>query len=433
MTSRTEPPFRADHVGSLLRPPALLAARAAHEAGQIDITALRAAEDEAIRDVVAMQERVGLQAATDGEFRRTSWHMDFIHRLGGIERTAERIEVRMHGAAGDTAFTSAGIAVRARVRLDEPIFADDFVFLQSAVTTAVPKITIPSPSMVHYRGGTAAVDRSVYPDMDEFWADLSAAYADEVRALGDLGCRYLQLDDTSLAYLNDPAQRAAMAARGEDAEHQHLRYIAQINAALAGRPADMRVTTHMCRGNYRSSWAAEGGYDFVAEALFGELAVDGFFCEFDDERSGSFAPLRFVPPGKQVVLGLVTTKRGELEDADVLKQRIDEAAKYVPLDQLCLSPQCGFSSTVEGNTLTYDEQVAKLELIVRVADDVLGLSVPTRTRSRDRGTGRVGAPAAHGGAGRRGRRRRDDTARPRLWDGRVRPRRGTAGGPGHGS
>ncbi len=393
MTPRTEPPFRADHVGSLLRPPTLLAARAAHAAGEIDITALRAAEDEAIRDVVAMQERVGLQAATDGEFRRTSWHMDFIHRLGGIERTDERIEVRMHGASGDTAFTSAGIAVRSRVRLDEPIFADDFAFLQDAVTdpattrppraprgaaaprqiqTTLPKLTIPSPSMVHYRGGTAAVDRSVYPDLDGFWADLSAAYADEVRALGDLGCRYLQLDDTSLAYLNDPAQRAAMAARGEDADHQHLRYIAQINAALAGKPADMRVTTHMCRGNYRSSWAAEGGYDFVAEALFGELAVDGFFCEFDDERSGGFAPLRFVPPGKQVVLGLVTTKRGELEDADVLKRRIDEAAKYVPLDQLCLSPQCGFSSTVEGNTLSYDEQVAKLELIVRVADEVWG-------------------------------------------------------------
>jgi 5-methyltetrahydropteroyltriglutamate--homocysteine methyltransferase len=193
-----------------------------------------------------------------------------------------------------------------------------------------------------------------------------------VRALGDLGCRYLQLDDTSLAYLNDPAQRAEMAARGEDAEHQHLRYINQINAALAGKREGMRVTTHMCRGNYRSSWVAEGGYDFVAEALFGELAVDGFFCEFDDERSGGFAPLRFVPPGKQVVLGLVTTKRGQLEDPDVLKRRIDEASKYVPIDQLCLSPQCGFSSTVEGNTLTYDEQVAKLELIVRVAGDVWG-------------------------------------------------------------
>jgi 5-methyltetrahydropteroyltriglutamate--homocysteine methyltransferase len=371
-TGRTEPPFRADHVGSLLRPSALLRARAAHADGEIDLPALRAVEDAAIREVVAMQERVGLRAATDGEFRRTSWHMDFIHRLGGISKTDERIEVRMHGAAGDTSFTAAGIAVRSRVRLDEPIFADDFVFLADTVTTALPKLTIPSPSMVHYRGGTAAVDRSVYPDLEQFWADLSAAYADQVHAVGELGCRYLQLDDTSLAYLNDPAQRAAMAARGEDADSAHLRYIAQINAALAGRPRDMRVTTHMCRGNYRSSWAAEGGYDFVAEALFGELAVDGFFCEFDDERSGGFAPLRFVPPGKQVVLGLVTTKRGELEDADVLKRRIDEAAKYVPIEQLCLSPQCGFSSTVEGNTLTYDEQVAKLELVVRVAEDVWG-------------------------------------------------------------
>jgi 5-methyltetrahydropteroyltriglutamate--homocysteine methyltransferase len=368
--ARAEPPFRADHVGSLLRPAALLRARAAHAAGEIEVGELRAVEDAAIRDAVAMQERVGLQAATDGEFRRTSWHMDFIHRLGGIEKTDERIEVRMHSAAGDTAFTSAGIAVRSRLWLDEPIFADDFVFLQQTVTTALPKLTIPSPSMVHYRGGTAAVDRSVYPDIEEFWADLSSVYADEVRALGDLGCRYLQLDDTSLAYLNDPAQRAAMSARGEDADAVHLRYIAQINAALAGRPQDMRVTTHMCRGNYRSSWAAEGGYDFVAEALFGELGVDGFFCEFDDERSGGFAPLRFVPPGKQVVLGLVTTKRGALEDADALKRRIDEATKYVPLDQLCLSPQCGFSSTVEGNALSYDEQVAKLELIVAVAQDV---------------------------------------------------------------
>jgi 5-methyltetrahydropteroyltriglutamate--homocysteine methyltransferase len=369
---RVAPPFRADHVGSLLRPPALLRARDAHAAGEIDLAALRAAEDAAISDAVAMQERIGLQAATDGEFRRTSWHMDFIHRLGGIEKTDERIEVRMRGAAGDTSFTSAGIAVRSRLWLEEPIFADDFVFLQQTVTTALPKLTIPSPSMVHYRGGTAAVDRSVYPDIEDFWTDLSSVYADEVRAMGDLGCRYLQLDDTSLAYLNDPAQRAAMAARGEDAEVAHLRYIAQINAALAGRPQDMRVTTHMCRGNYRSSWTAEGGYDYVAEALFGELGVDGFFCEFDDERSGGFAPLRFVPPGKQVVLGLVTTKTGALEDADALKRRIDEAAKYVPLDQLCLSPQCGFSSTVEGNALTYDEQVAKLELVVRVAEDVWG-------------------------------------------------------------
>jgi methionine synthase II (cobalamin-independent) len=372
MPGRTEAPFRADHVGSLLRPPALLAARERFAAGRLDAAGLRAAEDAAVTDVVAMQEEVGLLAATDGEFRRTSWHMDFIHRLGGISRTDEQLRVRMRNGAGENSFTSAGVAVTGKVRLTEPIFAEDFRYLLSTVTGAVPKLTIPSPSMVHYRGGTAAVDRTVYPDLEEFWADLSAAYADEVRALAELGCRYLQLDDTSLAYLNDPAQRAEMAARGEDADHQHLRYIRQINAAIADRPAGMRVTTHLCRGNFRSSWAAEGGYDFVAEALFGELAVDGFFCEFDDERSGGFAPLRFVPPGKQVVLGLVTTKRGELEDADTLKRRIDEAAKYVPLDQLCLSPQCGFSSTVEGNDLTPAQQVAKLRLVVEVAQDVWG-------------------------------------------------------------
>jgi methionine synthase II (cobalamin-independent) len=372
MQRRTEPPFRADHVGSLLRPPALLAAREQFAAGTLDADGLRAAEDAAIRDVVAMQEEIGLQSATDGEFRRTSWHMDFIYQLGGITKTDEEIHVRMHNEQGDTEFTSAGLVVREKVRLNEPIFADAFRFLAGEVKSAVPKLTIPSPSMVHYRAGTAAIDRSVYPDVEEFWSDLSAAYAEQVRAMYDLGCRYLQLDDTSLAYLNDPAQREQQAAKGEDAEHAHLRYIRQINAAVRDRPADMRVTTHMCRGNFRSSWAAEGGYDFVAEALFGELDVDGFFCEFDDERSGGFAPLRFVPPGKQVVLGLVTTKRGELEDPDVLKRRIDEASKYVPLDQLCLSPQCGFSSTVEGNVLTQADQVAKLQLIVDVAEDVWG-------------------------------------------------------------
>jgi 5-methyltetrahydropteroyltriglutamate--homocysteine methyltransferase len=372
MTTRTEAPFRADHVGSLLRPPELLSARAEHAAGRLDDVGLRAAEDAAIRDAVAMQEDVGLRAATDGEFRRTSWHMDFIYRLGGISRTDEQIRVTMRNAAGESAFTSAGLAVDSRVRLTQPIFADDFRFLVDTVRTATPKLTIPSPSMVHYRGGTAAIDRTVYPDIEQFWEDLANAYADQLRAMAELGCRYLQLDDTSLAYLNDPEQRALQAARGEDVDTQHLRYIRVINAALVGRPAGLRVTTHMCRGNFRSSWAAVGGYDYVAEALFGELDVDGFFCEFDDERSGGFAPLRFVPPGKQVVLGLVTTKRGELEDADALKRRIDEAAKYVPLEQLCLSPQCGFSSTVEGNALSYAQQVAKLRLIVQVAQDVWG-------------------------------------------------------------
>jgi 5-methyltetrahydropteroyltriglutamate--homocysteine methyltransferase len=226
--------------------------------------------------------------------------------------------------------------------------------------------------MVHYRGGPASIDPAVYPDMEQFWHDLAAAYAQEVAALAGLGCTYLQFDDTSLAYLNDPAQRAQIAARGEDADHLHLRYIRQVNDALAGKPAGMAVTTHLCRGNFRSSWAAAGGYDFVAEALFSDLDVDGFFLEYDDERSGSFAPLRFVPPGKMVVLGLVTTKRGELEDPDALKRRIGQAARYLPLDQLGLSGQCGFSSTVEGNTLTYDEQVAKLNLIVNVATDVWG-------------------------------------------------------------
>jgi 5-methyltetrahydropteroyltriglutamate--homocysteine methyltransferase len=368
----TEPPFRADHVGSLLRPPALIAARASRAEGKLTAPQLRAVEDEMITEVVALQEEIGLRTATDGEFRRTSWHMDFIYQLGGIEQTDEQIRVQMHNATSEDAFTSAGLAVRSPVRLEYPIFGDDFCFLASRTTTATAKQTIPSPSMVHYRGGTAAIDRSVYPDVEQFWHDLSAAYADEVRVLGELGCRYLQFDDTSLAYLNDPAQRAMLAERGEDAEHQHLRYIKQFNAAIADRPAGMRITTHMCRGNYRSSWAAEGGYDYVAEALFGELDVDGFFCEFDDERSGGFAPLRFVPPGKKVVLGLVTTKRAELESKDLLKRRVDEASKYIPLDQLCLSPQCGFSSTVEGNALTFDEQVAKLRLIVETAEEIWG-------------------------------------------------------------
>jgi len=374
---RDTPPFRADHVGSLLRPPALLAARAARAAGEIPAEELRSVEDDAIRDVVRMQREVGLQSATDGEFRRTSWHMDFIYRLGGIGQSDEKITVAFRNASGPLEFTSAALRVHSPIRLEEPIFAEDFAFLKSTVETVgapklTPKLTIPSPSMVHYRGGPAAIDPAVYPDEEMFWADLSDAYAAQVRAMAELGCTYLQLDDTSLAYLNDPDQRAQLSARGDDAEHQHLRYIRQINAALRDRPAGLSVTTHMCRGNFRSSWAAEGGYDFVAEALFSELAVDGFFLEYDDERSGGFAPLRFVPPGKQVVLGLVTTKSGALESKETLKRRIEEASKYVPLEQLCLSPQCGFSSTVEGNVLSYDEQVAKLALIVETAADVWG-------------------------------------------------------------
>jgi 5-methyltetrahydropteroyltriglutamate--homocysteine methyltransferase len=366
------PPFRADHVGSLLRPEGLLAAREDFAAGRLDAAGLRAIEDAAIEGVVALQRAAGLQTATDGEFRRASWHMDFIYQLGGISKAPGNLAVKFRNAEGSIEFTPAALHVGSKIRLDDTIFADDFRFLQSVAGAATPKLTIPSPNMVHYRGGPAAIDGDVYPDMEQFWADLAAAYADEVQRLAELGCTYLQLDDTSLAYLNDPAQRAEIADRGEDAEHLHLRYIRQVNRAIEARPESLRVTTHMCRGNFRSSWAAEGGYDFVAEALFSELAVDGFFLEYDDERSGGFEPLRFVPPGKMVVLGLVTTKSGVLEDPDTLKRRIDEAARYVPLDQLCLSPQCGFSSTVEGNVLTQDEQLAKLRLIVGVAADVWG-------------------------------------------------------------
>jgi 5-methyltetrahydropteroyltriglutamate--homocysteine methyltransferase len=370
---RTTPPFRADHVGSLLRPPQVHAARDDFTAGRIDAAQLAAIEDDAIAQVVAMQEGLGLQTATDGEFRRATWHMDFIYQLGGISKAPGHLAVQFRNEAGTIEWTPAALHVGDKLHLDHTIFEDDFRYLQSVAAGAqTPKLTIPSPNMVHYRGGPASLDPAVYPDVEEFWSDLAATYAEEVRRLAGLGCRYLQLDDTSLAYLNDPAQRAQIAGRGEDAEHLHLRYIRQVNAAIAGRPEGMAVTTHLCRGNFRSAWAAEGGYDFVAEALFSQLAVDGFFLEYDDERSGTFEPLRFVPPGKMVVLGLVTTKHGELESKDALKRRIDEAAKYVPLDQLCLSPQCGFSSTVEGNVLTQDEQAAKLRLVVETAAEVWG-------------------------------------------------------------
>ena len=372
MTLRDAPPYRADHVGSLLRPASVTRAREEHAEGRLDAEALSAIEDDAIRDVVAMQEQAGLRSATDGEFRRATWHMDFIDSLGGVTHADEEILVQFHNEDGILEWRPAAMRVSGRVTLTEPIFADHFEFLQSCVTSATPKLTIPSPSMVHYRGGRAAIDETIYPDLDEFWKDLTGAYAEEVRALADLGCTYLQLDDTSLAYLNDPTQRDFAARMGAEPEHLHEDYIRHINDALADRPQGMAVTVHLCRGNFQSSWVAEGGYDFVAEALFNELEVDGLFLEYDDERSGTFEPLRFVPKGKVVVLGLVTTKRGDLESKDELKRRIEEASRYVDIDQLCLSPQCGFSSTVEGNALSADEQVAKLQLIVETAEEVWG-------------------------------------------------------------
>ena len=365
-----QPPFRADHVGSLLRPPELTKARAEHAAGRLTDAGLQAVEDKAIREVVRMQEEVGLQGVTDGELRRSSWHMDFLYQIGGVRKVLQNITVHFHSDKGDVDFKPSGLRVEGKLSLDRCIFGDHFDFLKSVTTGGTPKLTIPSPSMMHYRGGRAAIDESVYPDLQEFWSDLSAVYAKEIRELGQRGCTYLQLDDTSLAYLNDPKQRDYVRSIGGDPGEQHKVYIRNLNAALAGKPAGMRVCTHMCRGNFRSSWAAEGGYDHVADALFNELNVDGFFLEYDDARSGGFEPLRFVPKNKYVVLGLVTTKRGALESKDDLKRRIDEAAKYVPLEQLCLSPQCGFSSTEEGNSLTADEQRAKLALVVETAREV---------------------------------------------------------------
>jgi 5-methyltetrahydropteroyltriglutamate--homocysteine methyltransferase len=373
MPARSTPPFRADHVGSLLRPPELLEARRRYASGEIGSDELRGIEDDAIRDVIKLQHDVGMRSATDGEFRRASWHMDFIYQLGGVTKVIDSsLKIAFHNEQGDIEFAPPSMHVGGRISLEHTIFGDAFQFLKAQVSGVTPKLTIPSPSMVHYRGGRASVDEALYPDMEQFWADLVGAYSQEVQRLGELGCTYLQFDDTSLAYMNDPSQREHVAAIGGDPDHQHEVYIRHINEALALRPEGMAVTTHMCRGNFRSSWVASGGYDFVAEALFSELEVDGFFLEYDDERSGTFEPLRFVPKGKQVVLGLVTTKRAELEQKDQLKRRIEEASRYVDVDQLCLSPQCGFSSTVEGNLLNQGDEIAKLRLVVETANEVWG-------------------------------------------------------------
>src|SRR3984893_1880453 len=368
------PPFRADHVGSLLRPPELLRARSEHQAGRLSGEELRRIEDAAIRNAVRMQQEIGLEGVTDGEFRRGSWHMDFLYQIGGVAKTDQMLRIQFRNEAGPVDAAWDAFRIGGKLTFDKTIFAEDFAYLKSvAPPGTVAKLTIPSPSMLHYRGGRAVIDQAAYPEMDAFWHDLAEVYRKEIAGLAALGCSYLQLDDTSLAYLNDPVQRAYVTSIGGDGEQQHLTNIRLINDALAGKPAGMTVCTHMCRGNFRSSWVAEGGYDHVAEALFGELAVDGFFLEYDDARSGGFAPLRFVPRGrKRVVLGLVTSKRAVLESKDELKRRIDEAAKYVPLEQLCLSPQCGFPSTVEGNALSIEEEKAKLRLVVEVAREVWG-------------------------------------------------------------
>lgn len=360
------PPFRADHVGSLLRPPELAAMRARYRAGEADAAALRDAEDRAIRQVVARQEAIGLASITDGELRRDWWHLDFLSQLDGVQlKTNEGERFRTAGQEQPPI-----TAVTGRVACSRPIMAEHFGFLKS-ITSHTPKLTIPSPSMLHLRGGRASISKDIYPDLEPFWDDVAAAYRQAIAHLAAAGCRYLQLDDITFAYLCDSKIRANCVRNGDDPEALSRRYAQTINEALRDKPADMTVTIHTCRGNFKSAWVAEGGYDPVAEAMF-STHVDGYFMEFDSDRAGGFEPLRALPRGKKVVLGLVTTKVGELESKDALKRRIDEAATFVPLEDLCLSPQCGFSSTHHGNALSQEDQWRKLERVVEVAREVWG-------------------------------------------------------------
>jgi 5-methyltetrahydropteroyltriglutamate--homocysteine methyltransferase len=369
ISKRIKPPFRADHVGSLLRPKHLLEARDRLDKGEITAAELRRIEDAAIRHAVKRQEDVGLKSITDGEFRRRSWHMDFICRIGGVVTAGTQVRP-FHNEKGDVKNEIEVPKVVGRLRLEQPIFAGDFQFLKS-ITKATPKFSIPSPSMLHGLGSTLE-DKSVYADPEDFWHDLAKVYIDELRALDRLGCTYLQIDDTMFATLADPEYRKKINPLAGAQEQLHKTYIRLLNDSLAGRPAGMTVCVHTCRGNHRSAWVAAGGYDPVAEAVFNELNVDAFFLEYDDERSGSFEPLRFVPKGKIVVLGLLSSKKGALEKRDDVKRRIDAATKYIDLDQLAISPQCGFASTLLGNLLSEDEQFAKLALVVEMAREVWG-------------------------------------------------------------
>jgi len=360
-----KPPFRADQVGSLLRPAALAEMRARWRRGEVGAEALRAAEDAAIRDAVAKQEAIGLQGITDGEFRRDWWHLDFLSRFEGVT-----LQANPGPKFGGTEEQPPIPTVTGRIRCAGPIMVEDFAFLKSA-STKTAKMTIPSPSMLHLRGGRASISREIYPDIEAFWSDVAAAYREAIAHLARTGCRYLQLDDVSFAYLCDPKIQANCRNNGDDPAALPRRYAEVINAVVKDRPAGMAITMHTCRGNFKSAWVAEGGYDAVAEAMF-STDLDGYFMEFDSARAGTFEPLRRLPRGKKVVLGLVTTKVGTLETKDALKRRIEEAARIVPLDDLCLSPQCGFSSTHHGNALSQDDQWKKLERIVEIAKEIWG-------------------------------------------------------------
>lgn len=375
MSARTAPPFRADHVGSLLRPPGLKEARAKREKGEISAAALRQIEDREIEKAIRKQEETGLRLATDGEYRRAYWHFDFLQNLDGCEgywmEPNEAPRDPRQGFKG-AQLKPWMVRVVGKLGFSHHPHIDDFKFLRDH-TSRVPKATIPSPSMLNYRGGRKVVSEKVYPNLENYYADLAEAYAKAVRAFYDAGCRYLQIDDVAFAYFCDKDQRQMLKDRGDDPDRQFDIYRGVFNATIAGRPPDMVVTTHLCRGNFRSTFVASGGYEPIAEKLFNDLDVDGYFLEWDTERAGGFEPLRLFPKGKKaMVLGLVTSKTGRLEKKDDIKRRIDEAARFVGLDQLCLSPQCGFASTEEGNILTEDEQWAKLATIVEIADEVWG-------------------------------------------------------------
>ena len=364
-------PFRADHVGSLLRPPELKRAREQVKQGTLSKERLREAEDRAIRDAVALQEGAGLQAVTDGEFRRAFWHVDFLTGFDGIVATQGQYALKFHGEGGAESETRSMMVVNGRVRRSHPVMLEPFRFLKTS-TRRTAKLCIPAPTYLHMRGGRKVVDAQAYPDIEEFWSDIIRAYREEIRDLVAAGCIYLQIDDVSFACLCDETIRAQVRRDGEDPHDLPAKYVQVINSLIAERPPSLAVTMHTCRGNHASMWMAEGGYDAVAETLFSGAAVDGFFLEYDSERAGGFEPLRFMPKNKKVVLGLVSTKTPRLERKDDLKRRIDAASKYVPLENLCLSPQCGFASSEVGNKLTEDDERRKLELVVEVAREVWG-------------------------------------------------------------
>jgi methionine synthase II (cobalamin-independent) len=369
--ARATPPFRADQVGSLLKPKALIEAHRARDKKEISEERFHQIEHAAIREVVRLQEEIGFKAVTDGEYSRAGWQRDFLTSFSNVQIVPSKVKMRFHTDEGATEMVPPGLFVAGRLSRPRPIFVDAFKFLKS-VTRAVPKLTIPSPSLMHFRGGRKAVDETAYPDMEEFLADLARVYSEEIVELGQNGLTYLQIDETNLAYLCDPALREQVRAIGEDPEKLPHTYARLINAAIARKPAGMTVCMHLCRGNANSAWVAEGGYEPVAETLFNEIDITGYFLEYDTARAGGFEPLRFLPKGKVAVLGLVTTKKGALETKDELKRRVDQAAKFAPLDQLALSPQCGFSSTLEGNKITVEEEMAKLRLIVETAREIWG-------------------------------------------------------------